>query len=165
MVTINRPQPPDPNSRASRKDDLEVIRKLGMTVVALTPGKFAKLAIPDRLRLVLTDARRFSGAAKQRQLKLVQAEIDEYGIDNMRADLDRLDDAPAPKPEPTERDRLASQLLEGGDAAVFALAERYDPTQLQTLRQAVRQARKAVQAGKTPDVGTRGISQCLSALR
>jgi ribosomal 50S subunit-associated protein YjgA (DUF615 family) len=83
----------------------------------------------------------------------------------MRADLERLDGAAAaPKPEPTEADRLAQELLDGGDPAVFALASRYDAAQLQTLRQAVRQARKQRDAGKAPGACVLGIARCLSTL-
>lgn len=159
-----------PPSRAQKKRDLEKLRQFGKTLMELPPGKFAKLPLPEALRSALVEARRLSdNNARRRQLQFIQAVLEQEDSLQIRLDLDHIDRLPAPAKvtdlrEDTAVEKLAGQLLDGGDPVVFALSTRYEASELQMLRQAVRKARKDLAAGKAREVAEKGVRDCLARL-
>lgn len=164
MAIIYRDQPIDPHSRATRKDNLEVLRKLGMELVALPDGKFARLDLPDAVRDVVAEARRLTAPdARRRHLLHVQARLDECDEEQLARCLNFVERAPTP-PKANAEAPLAASLIDGGDHELFALSARFDTTQLQTLRQAVRRARKDLEKGKSRAAAVAAIAACIGTL-
>lgn len=158
--------PGDEISRAERKREIDLVRKFAVTLADLPQGKLAKLDIPDELRVALTEARRLTDFnAKRRQMQVVVAALDASNITQIRLNLVRIDSMPAhahaPVVPPSPHAELAGQLLDGGDADVFALSTRFNSSDLQTLRQSVRKARKDLDAHKPRDAAVAGIVACL----
>lgn len=170
-LSPNQPAEPVSISRTQRKIDLEVLSKLGASLIELPAGKFVKLDLPESLREILVEARRMTSVtARQRHLRHIKLELDRCDVNQIRIKLAQIDRLPAePKVTaqpavPTAESTLASSLMEGGDAAVFALSSSYDPSDLQTLRQAVRRARKDLEQGKTREASVEAITNYLARL-
>lgn len=170
-MAIHSDQPPDPNSRSQKKLDDKELKRLAATIIALPQGKFDKLDLPESLRDAMTVVRGLTDhKARRRQLAHVETEILHVDIEPIRKSLEDLDRLPNPPKAseqvaiPSADVELASTLLDGGDAAVFALSSRFSPADLQTLRQAVRKARKDLASGKARDAGVAGVVQCLMRL-
>lgn len=155
-------------TRTQRKIDLEKLRQLAWTIIDLPAGKFDKLPLPDELRDAMIECRRLTDLnARRRQLQFIQSIIDTCDCAIIERDLARIDwiAAPAaPVVSPSPEAILADSLLAGGDAAVFALAETYHQTDLQTLRQAVRKAQKNLAAGQARPPLVLTISGCIARL-
>lgn len=163
---IHRDQPIDPNSRATRKDNLEVLRKLAMTIVALPDGKFSRLDLPEPVRAAIAEARRLTAPdARRRHLLHARARLDECDPEQLEKCINLVERAPlaTPPAQPVETG-LAASLLDGGDEELFALSSRFDVTELQTLRNVVRRARKELQKGKTRAVCVKSVADCLGTL-
>jgi ribosome-associated protein len=164
--------PPAPPSKTQRKNDAHGLRKLGEELVDLPAGKLAKLELPDDLRAAVEEARRLgSRPARNRQLQIVGRLMEDVDAAALRAAIRAVDHMPKAAgarragPPAHRVGELAQSLLDGGDAAVFALAERYTREQLQTLRQAVRQAQKKLQGGADRAVAGKLVTDCLLRLR
>ena len=155
----------DANSREKVKRDLAKVRDLATVLLHLTPGTFERLEMPDDLRAAMVEARRIKDRGPlKRQLQFATGLLARSDLKNaLRARLRIIDHARlAPLPPVSQpADTLVDDLLEGGDPAVFALAVRYEPTELQTLRQAVRQARKQLTAGKAKHEAALSVRRCL----
>lgn len=164
--------PPAPPSKTQRKNDAHDLRKLGEELVDLPAGKLAKLELPDELRAAIEEARRLgSRPARNRQLQIVGRLMQDVDTSALRAAIRAVDHLPKAAgtsdvaSAPSGFEELAASLLDGGDAAVFALGDRYSREQLQTLRQAVRQAQKKLQGGEGRAVAGKLVADCLVRLR
>jgi ribosome-associated protein len=164
--------PPAPPSKTQRKNDAHDLRKLGEELVDLPAGKLSKLDLPDELRAAIEEARRLgSRPARNRQLQIVGRLMQDVDATALRAAIRAVDHLPraagagAAAPASSGFEELAERLLDGGDAAVFALGDRYSREQLQTLRQAVRQAQKKLQGGADRAVASKLVADCLVRLR
>jgi len=156
-------------SKTKRKSELDELRRFGEEIVGLSPGYLARLNLPDELRQAVNEARRLKvHGARKRQLLTIGRLMESVDADAIRADfvgLTHPQRAPVASPrELTETERLAEQLVTEGDVAVFALTERYGREDLQTLRQAVRLARKQVADGTARSVAAKAVAACLARL-
>ncbi len=157
-------------SRAQKKRDLAKIRELGEQLVNLSPGKYAKLVLPEQVRDAVTLCRRLTEHnGIRRQLQYIQSVLEAHDSVEIQAALKMIDHAPAApvaaeSPPPSAADLQIDALLEGGDAAIFELANRSDPTELQVLRQAVRQAKKLLAEGKPRAIAVKNLRTHLARL-
>ena len=84
--------PSDRPSRTEKKREQEAVRELVEAVVALTPGRFAKMELPDDLRRAVVEARRLpANNAKRRQIGYAAGLLDAEDAAKLRASLAALD--------------------------------------------------------------------------
>lgn len=146
----------DAPSKTQRKNELERLKKLGAELVELSEGKLAMLELPDYLRRAIDETRKISSrSARKRMLMTVGRCMEDVDGEEIRAQLVAIDHpdtrakiAAAAKPQPVPVDPLAETLLDGGDAAVFALTDKYARDELQALRAVVRLARKRAETDR-----------------
>jgi ribosome-associated protein len=156
-------------SKTQRKSQLDAIKRLGEELVALTPGRLARLDLPDFLRKAVEEAQAMEAfGARKRQILTIGRMMEDLDIEAIRADLATVDQKPVAKaeeaPVDAEHAAIVERLVTEGDPAVFALEDRLDHEALSGLRQATRAARKKLAAGADPTKTRRELAQRLSGI-
>ena len=156
-------------SRSRRKRDNESLRQLGADLVELSAGRLAKLDLPVELRRAVDEARRLEvHGAKKRQIQYIGRVMEDCDEEAIRAALAAIDQTPAAAHQVNEkaaaRAATASELLQGDDQAVFAVASAYAPGDLQVLRLSVRKAKKELQTSGDATVARALIERCLAKM-
>lgn len=155
-------------SRSQRRREALATLDLATQLVALSPGRFARLNVPDDVREAIVEARRTtSHVAHKRQLAFV-AKLLRRGDDDTLAALHAAIDETGGHPAhdmTTQRhlETLQQRLLDEGDAALDELAQQHPALDRQHLRSLIRQARRE-QAHNKPPHAVRKILQYLRAL-
>ena len=177
MVELTRQLHPDAAeaargpSRTQRKQAMDRLKQLGREMVEMTAGKFAKLPLPDELRRAVELARRMDSLpARNREVQGLGRLLETIDEVELRAVIAAIDHGGIVAPvqeekkakEPTAQEVLAYQLIDGGDPAVFALSDRYARDDLQSLRQAVRLAKKQITAGAKRESAAKNVVSWLS---
>ena len=138
-------------SKTQRKRDMHALQDLGEALVALPAARLAELALPERLRDAVAEARRISRfGALRRQLQYIgrlMRDIDSSAI------AARLDAWNGQSREATahlhQLERWRERLLED-DAALEALLAEYPQADVPRLRALVRNARREQAEGRPP---------------
>ena len=156
-------------SKTLRKSQLDAIKRFGEELVAMSPGRLARLELPDFLRKAIEEAQSTHAfGARKRQLQSIGRMMEDLDIEAIRADLVVVDrkHVPVAQTEALEPQTalVVDGLLSEGDTAVFALSERYDHDALSTLRQATRAARKKLATGADRTKTRRELADALARL-
>ena len=142
-------------SRSQRKRDADAVLDLAQQLVALTPSRLAKLALPDAIVNAIADTRRITAhVAHKRQLhylaKLMRREDDET-LEPIRQALDQ--DSAGARREAATLHRIEAwreRLIEEGDTALGELADQHPELDRQHLRTLIRSARDERLKNKPP---------------
>lgn len=154
-------------SKSEKKRQLDRLKIFADELVALPAGRLARLNLPDELSRSLAEARRIeSRSALKRQLQHLGGLLEGIDVAAIRASLADMDHTAPKKATPVvaPEDPAVTELLERGDAAIFALSERYARDELQTLRQAVRLAKKQLEKGVARTTVAKSVATCLARL-
>ena len=119
--------------------------QLAKTLTELSARQFTKLTLPEDVTRALDEARRIaSPTALNRQLRIVRRTLRAADAEQLQYDVDRMQNpALFPSATATEAARWAERLLGEGDSALSALLELHPQTEIQPLRQLLRNANKA----------------------
>jgi ribosome-associated protein len=140
-------------SRSAMKREQDRLQALGVKLVALTPGKLAKIEIPEALRHAVNEARRLTSMeAKRRQLQYIGRIMEQFDTTVISRNLSNLDQVAKKNAliQKTEKPNheLAKKILVGSDDVLYQLVQaRLDAQQIQQLRQLVRSAKKKFALG------------------
>lgn len=166
--------PPDRPSKTKRKNNLARFREFTTELVELSQGRFHQLDLPEDIKQAVAEARKLTSmGAKRRQMSFVARLVEDLDIEALRETIRSMDHGRPPKsaapvpPEPvsvTGTDVLAEQLLDGDDQAVFALADRFGPSERQMLRLFLRKIKKNLARGDCRKGLVKAITQYLSTL-
>lgn len=141
----------DAASKTDLKRESDELQALGAALLSLRSGLFDKLALGDKLRDAIDDAKRitnFEGKRRQMQFigKLMRG-LDAAVLDTVRTALAEQDRAPAEETAALhEAERWRDRLI-ADDDALGGWIETHPGTDAQQLRALVRQARKDIKAG------------------
>ncbi|MCX6126128.1 MAG: DUF615 domain-containing protein, partial [Proteobacteria bacterium] len=138
-------------SRTAMKRDMERLQEIGKTLVELSPGKFAKLEMPDNLRAAVTEARRLTAmGALRRQIQYIGRIMEGFDITSLTRGIKTLDHAPRViSVAQTEANDLIKKILLGDDAMLHSIVHAHlDGPKIQELRQLVRRAKKQLTSGQ-----------------
>ena len=142
-------------SRSARKREAKAQQKLGERLIALKPGEFAQIPLPEALFDALSAARNMKAhGALRRQRLLIGKLMRQHDTAEIEAALARLDQA---HHQGTARFHAVEQwrdrLVEEGDEALTEFLEHYPDADRQRLRQLMRQAVVEKKAEKSPKSG------------
>lgn len=156
------------NNRGQRKADSHALRDDAAALVAMVPARLAKLGLDTFLARAIEEAQAIASLpARNRQLQIVRKILEGMEDDEIKAlrfAMSRVDHVAPKAAEPDETVVLAARLLDEGDEGVFSLAEQYGREALQPLRQAVRAARKKLDAGGARDEALKAVRTALLGL-
>jgi len=139
-------------SKSQRKRDAQALVQLAKNIIAMPENRFRKLPLDDELRSELEFARNIKAhGARKRQLLTVGKMLRLRDNEELLDAVNNLD----------ERNRQANarfhhieswrdRLIEGNDQDLTILLENAPDTNVQTLRQLIRNAKKEIQLGKSP---------------
>lgn len=164
-------------SKTQRKRTSEGFRDLAVELVELSPGRLARLTLPDEIRSTLAVTRAMTNhGARRRQLSFLGQMLQEVDVQALRDAITNADHGPSLKAAPptppearrledlTEMESLAEMLLKGGDQEIFTLSSRLEPSKLQVLRQFLRKTKKNLPSGVIQDATRKTVVDFLSAL-
>jgi len=140
-----------PVSKTRRKKEMHALQDLGETLVALSPGQLAGLALPERLADAIDEARRINGfEARRRQMQYIGRLMRDVDTAPILERVDAIRNAHGrenARHHQVEdwRDRLLAD-----DAAIAELARAYPGCDLQQIRTLARNARKEQAQGRAP---------------
>ena len=152
-------------NKSQLKRDRQVLHALGKQLVEQPESRLAKLPLSESTRAVVLDAKRFTKSALQRQLRRLSSMLEREDTQALEQELQRLlhpDKAQTAKFHRLEHWR--ERLIEGDDALLTELIDRYPAVDRQALRQLARNAQKERQAGKQPPKYARLLFQALKQL-
>ncbi len=139
-------------SKSELKRRQNRLQDLGRLLVELTPGKMARIELPEKLRAHVVEAQRLTAmGALRRQIQYIGRIMEEFDTPAIARALRDIDQIPYIKPVVVKTARVlaAEELIEGGDEALFTkYSGRVDNADMQRLRQAVRLAKKNIASGK-----------------
>ena len=142
----------DQPSKSELKRRQNRLQDLGRLLVELTPGKMARIELPEKLRAHVVEAQRLTAmGALRRQIQYIGRIMEEFDTPAIARALRDIDQIPYIKPVVIKSARVlaAEELIEGGDEALFSkYSGRVDNADMQRLRQAVRLAQKNIASGK-----------------
>ena len=162
----NKPEPmkPDKNahlddedyiSRSEIKRQMEALRDLGKRVTELRPDQQDKIPMDSVLRSAVAETRRItSNGALKRHMQYVGKLMRHADIDAINAALDQFDTASQAHNQKFHaleqwRDRLLLPGQDGNEALESFIAE-FPATDIQQLRQLVRNTRKEIEKQQPP---------------
>jgi ribosome-associated protein len=138
-------------SKTQRKQAMHDLQALGARLVGLNDEQLAAMALDERLREAIREARRIrSHEARRRQLQYVGKLMREVDAEPIRAWFAALDGESAAATAAHHRIERWRERLLGDDAAFTEFARECPGAALQPLRTCVREARKERLAGRPP---------------
>ena len=138
-------------SKSERKREMTALQKLGERLAELSPEQLRKFALPQELREALLLARALkSHHALRRQLQYIGVMMRRIDSEQIRKAIDEIDRGQKQKAHAFHQlERMRDRLVEGDDAALTEIVRQFPETDVQKLRQLVRNARKEKQENKT----------------
>jgi len=134
----------EPKSKSQIKREMKELQQLGEKLLTLSPEQLNDIDIPDELREEILLARRVkSHGARRRQLQYIGAlmrRVDPEPIYQFfkNKSMDRQRDALANRQVEIWRDGL----IEGSEAVLESVLERFPDADIQHLRQLIRNSKK-----------------------
>ena len=134
----------EPISRTRKKKELKALQRTGERLVDLSEGQIKNLNLPARLFDAVLDAKgMISHGARRRQMKFIGAIIRDIDPEPIRTGLDLIDRDLAVKNAAFHyMERLRDRLISGDKDVFREIHAEYPHTDLQRLRQLVRNAVK-----------------------
>lgn len=153
MTDHNAPEPSQDEpgkSKSQVKREMHALQALGKHLMELRPDQLAGLTMSDTLRAAIVESRRIrQNEAKRRHLQYVGKIIrQEEGLEGLQKAVEAFDSG---SEEHTRRLHLAERwrdrLIAEGDGAVGSFVEYCPETDVQHLRNLVRNARRDAEKG------------------
>jgi ribosome-associated protein len=143
-----------PPSKSQRKRDVEALQNLGRDLTELARDRLKKMDLPEKLLVALLEYQRItSHGAMRRQMQYigkVMREIEDEDIEVIVEQLAEIrGESDLAKARFHELERWRARLLEHDDALTEWLV-RHPDSDIQQLRQLIRNARKEAELGKPP---------------
>lgn len=141
----------DRPSKSQKKRDMSALQDLGAQLVALSPDQVKKMALPDHLRLAVSDAQRFTKhEARRRQMQYIGRLMREIDPAPIQAVLDEIHGVSAAANARQHRlEQLRTRLLED-ETVIGEIVRDYPDADLQLLRQLRRNAIREREQNKPP---------------
>lgn len=142
-------------SRSARKREAKAQQKLGERLIALKPGEFAQIPLPEALFDAISAARNMKAhGALRRQRLLIGKLMRQHDTAEIETALARLDQAHHQGTAQFHAvEKWRDRLIEEGDEALTELLEQYPEADRQRIRQLMRQAVAEKKADKPPKSG------------
>ncbi len=152
-------------SKSAVKRELEAIRQLGRTLVALPAAMLDRVTLDERLREAIIDARGFKRGALRRQIQRIGVLLREEDEGAIRHRLERLSQPHWEEVQALhEVEQWRDRLLDGDDLLLTELLERFTTADRQHFRQLLRSAKKE-QLQNSPPKSARLLFRYLTELR
>lgn len=136
-------------SKSEIKRDAEILKELGENLVNLTPGKLAKINLPENIFDAVTLAQRLQKEARRRQLQYVGKLLRNVDAEPIQEALDKLENKHQHQQAILHKIEFCrEELILEGDQALSALLNEYPQIDRQQLRSLIRSAQKEKKDGK-----------------
>ena len=147
----DEPDEPAGPSKSQRKRESTAVQDLGAQLVTLSPERLKKIALPDNLRMAVSEAQRISKhEARRRQLQYIGKLMRSVDVAPIKAALDEINGLSAAANARQQRlERLRTQLMKN-EETLGEIAREHPGADLQYLRQLRRNALKEREHGKPP---------------
>lgn len=142
-------------SRSEIKRQMEALKQLGKRITELRPDQQEKIPMDSALRAAVSESRRItSNGALKRHMQYVGKLLRHADVEAIQAALDQFDTASQAHNQKFHALELWREtLLQTGDAgneALESFISRYPETDIQQLRQLIRNTRKEVEKQQPP---------------
>lgn len=138
-------------SKSEIKRDAEHLKKLGESLINLTPANLAKMPLDDDLRDAVELAQRLRLEARRRQIQYIGKLLRSLDPEPIQEALDKVENRHNQQLALLQKlELIRDQLIEQGDTALNPLLEEYPSLDRQHLRNLIRSAQKEKQANKPP---------------
>ncbi len=144
-------------TRAELKRRMDRLQDLGKRLTELPAGKLARIDLPEKLRDAVTEAQRLTSmGAIRRQLQYIGRIMEEFDASVIARGLRDIDQTIKPAVAATLTEspaiNMAVALIDGGDEELYrSYAEVLGRSEMQQVRQALRQSMKNVESGLNKD--------------
>ena len=152
-------------SKSQIKREMQALRDLGKQLIELPKPSLDKIPLTDQLQDAVLAAKEFKREALRRQIQHIGVLMRDVDVDAIRVALDSL--ARPHRKEVRafhEVEEWRDALIDGDNALLEELANRFEAADRQHLRQLVRNAIKERERGKPPK-SARTLFRYLSDLR
>jgi len=138
-------------SKSQRKREMTALQDLGAELVKLSRDQLKKIEMPDRLRVAIRDAQRFTAhGAISRQMQFIGKLMRDVDPTPLQAALDEINGVSAAATARQHAlERLRTRLLEN-ESVIGEIVQAYPGADIAQLRQLRRNALKEQQLGKPP---------------
>lgn len=138
-------------SKSEIKRDAEHLKKLGESLMNLTPANLEKIPLDDNLREAIELAQRLKLEARRRQIQYVGKLLRNLDPEPIQEALDKVENRHNQQLALLQKlEMIRDQLVEQGDAVLNGLLDDYPALDRQHLRNLVRSAKKEKEANKPP---------------
>ena len=138
-------------SKSEIKRDAEHLKKLGESLINLTPANLAKMPLDDNLRDAVELAQRLRLEARRRQIQYIGKLLRSLDPEPIQEALDKVENRHNQQLALLQKlELIRDQLIEQGDTALNPLLEEYPSLDRQHFRNLIRSAQKDKQANKPP---------------
>lgn len=153
-------------TRGEKKRRATQLERLGESLVDLAPAKFARLPMPDQLRVAVTEARRIksSRGGYRRQVQFIGKIMRNIDAHPIAAALEAMSGEDAPSAKTFRAAEMwRERLIADGDKALEDLVKESPAADRTSLRQLLRAAQREKGTAKPPHA-TRALFRELKAL-
>lgn len=153
-------------TRGEKKRKATQLERLGESLVDLPPSKFARVPMPDDLRVAVTEARRIksSRGGYRRQVQFIGKIMRNLDAQPIADALEAMDGEDAPSAKTFRAAEVwRERLIAEGDKALEELVKESPAADRTSLRQLLRAAQKEKTSAKPPHA-TRALFRELKAL-
>jgi ribosome-associated protein len=158
------PRPEDERSKTRIKREVLELKDLGKQLAELPEKTLQKLPLSESLLNAISDAKRFSRGALQRQLRYIAGLMPNEDVDAIRKALDELRQPHYRQVREFQQlEQWRDRLLAGDEEAMNEIARRFPSADRQHARQLVRNALRE-RAQNKPPKSARALFQYLSEL-
>jgi ribosome-associated protein len=140
-----------PPSKSQRKRDSDALQDLGRDLVKLSKDQIKKMDLPEELRIAVLECQRItSNGALRRQMQFIGKVMRNIEAEPIIEQLSAIrGESNAAKAEFHILERWRTRLLENDDAVTEWLTA-HPGSDVQQMRQLIRNARKEAELGKPP---------------
>lgn len=143
-----------PKSKSQKKRDMLALQDLGVELEALPKDRLARVPMPEALADAIRDARRITNhEGKRRQMQFVgkvMRKLDEAEVDAIQRVLEGFRGASKAETAKLHLVERWRELLLADDAALTKFLAEHPASDVQALRNIIRNARKEHETGKPP---------------
>lgn len=133
------------------KREIKALHDLGKQLTQLPDGHLKKIPLSDEMREVIADAKRFTKGALQRQMRRMANLMRDEDVESIQTELTRLQQSSKQQVHIFhELEQWRDQLIEGNDALLTELIERFPDIDRQYIRQLIRNAQNEQKKNSPP---------------
>lgn len=152
-------------SKSQLKREMQALRQLGVQLVALSSAVLVQISMSEKLRDAIFQAKTFKRSALRRQLNYIGGLMPDEDFDTIQKQLGGLGRPHRQQVKAFhEIEHWRDALLEGNEALLEELIQRFESVDRQHLRQLIRNANKEIQQNKPPK-SSRTLFRYLSELQ